>query len=264
MFDFIPVKDEGFDGVNPVQFGFETCKKSHDYGPATRYHWLIHYIVSGSGIFVRDSKEYVVNEGEMFVIPPWEITYYKADSRNPWSYIWIGFTSKKELPVKLEPVIRCPEALTIFTAMKKCQEKSGGRSAWLCAKIWELFSILQEGKNERRDYIQDAVEIIRLQYANPITAGQIAAELGLERTYFSSLFKKKTGISPKQYLLNYRMNMALKLLTERGESVTVAAYSSGYTDVYNFSKMFKRHFGLSPREYVKRRHSSVDSSLTDA
>jgi len=251
MFEFIAIKDEGYGDINPVQFGFEDCEKSHSYGPAARYHWLIHYVVSGKGRFVKDGTEYDVEEGEMFVISPWEITYYQADSQNPWSYIWVGFTSKSELPVKLDPVIRCPEAFSVFTSMKKCREKSGGRSAWICAKIWELFSLLQEGQPVGHNYVQDAIEIMKVQYSNPLTIEQIASELGLDRTYFSSLFKKEIGVSPKQYLMNYRMTEAVRLMTERGESVAVAACSVGYPDVYNFSKMFKRHFGLSPREYVK-------------
>jgi len=61
------------------------------------------------------------------------------------------------------------------------------------------------------------------------------------------------GISPKQYLLNYRMNVALSLMHKNNISVSAAAYSVGYTDVCNFSKMFKKTFGISPSKYVKNK-----------
>ena len=86
---------------------------------------------------------------------------------------------------------------------------------------------------------------------NNITVESIAKYVNLERTYFSVLFKKHTGISPKQYLLNYRMKIAAELLTKNSSSVSVIANSVGYTDIYNFSRMFKKHFGVAPRTYKK-------------
>ena len=69
-----------------------------------------------------------------------------------------------------------------------------------------------------------------------------------ERTYFSNIFTKKMGCSPKQFLMKYRMEQAQKLLS-RGYSVTTTAISVGYSDVYTFSKMFKQQFGQSPSRY---------------
>jgi len=99
------------------------------------------------------------------------------------------------------------------------------------------------------------LDCIHSEYMHDLTIEKLAARLGLEHSYFSALFRKKMGISPKKYLLNYRMNMAISFMLENATSVSLAAYSVGYTDVCNFSKMFKRHFGLSPREYIKERSS---------
>ena len=59
MFEFIAIKDEGYGDINPVQFGFEDCEKSHSYGPAARYHWLIHYVYLISE-FILFSLYYII------------------------------------------------------------------------------------------------------------------------------------------------------------------------------------------------------------
>jgi AraC-like DNA-binding protein len=86
---------------------------------------------------------------------------------------------------------------------------------------------------------------------NPITVEAIASRLGLNRSYFSTLFKRTTGVSPKRYLFDYRMRIAGTLLREKRTAVSVAANSVGYGDIFNFSKMFKRAYGCSPLEYAK-------------
>lgn len=247
------VSDEDYKGLNPVQFGYEDCKKGHYYGPAIRPYWLIHFVVSGFGYYRIGEREYNVCPGEMFVIPPFEETFYKADNQKPWTYIWIGFTCDEPLPAELPDVIHCPEAMQIFESMKKCDSFNQGKSAYLSAKLWELFSMLLCNQKPHTDYVQAALDCIHSEYMHGITIEQIADKLKLDRCYFSTLFKKKTGLSPKQYLTNYRMVMAASLLTEKNTSITVTACSVGYSDLFTFSKAFKRHFGVSPNEYIKKK-----------
>ncbi len=250
MFHMSIIPDKGYKDISPVQFGYENCDKTHFFGPAVRTHWLIHYVVSGSGIFRIGDAEYAVHSDSIFVIPPYVETYYAANASDPWSYIWIGFTASGTLPAPLPDVLHCPEARSIFTEMKACEaHDDASRSAYLTSKLWELFTLLLRGEAHPQNYIETALTCIHSEYMNGITVDEIAQRLSLDRTYFSTLFKKQLGISPKQYLLRYRMQLAAKLMRENQSSVTVAAYSVGYSDIFNFSRMFKRHFGVTPSEY---------------
>lgn len=87
------VIDQHYKDFSPMQFGSETCDPGHFFGPSVRTHWLLHYIVYGFGRFERDGISYSVKLGDIFVIPPYEKTYYEADQKKPWRYIWIGFTT---------------------------------------------------------------------------------------------------------------------------------------------------------------------------
>lgn len=252
MYHMSIIPDMGYKDLSPVQFGYEDCAPSHFFGPAVRTHWLIHYVVSGSGIFRIGDKEYTVGKDDFFVIPPYVETYYQANENNPWNYIWVGFTASDALPAPLPDVMHCPEARSIFTAMKDCEKHEASRSAFLTAKLWEFFTLLLRTSEQPGGYVEAALTCIHSEYMNGITVEEIAQRLNLDRTYFSTLFKKQVGVSPKQYLLAYRMQLAAKLMCENQSSVTVAAYSVGYSDIFTFSKMFKQHHGMTPSEYIKK------------
>ncbi|MBE6934385.1 MAG: AraC family transcriptional regulator [Ruminococcaceae bacterium] len=238
-----------YQGLNPVQFGYEHCAPFHSYGPAVRTHWLLHYVVCGKGKFIKKGITYEVGQGDTFVISPYEETYYEADGDNPWYYIWIGFTG--EVPVALDTaVLHIPALGRIFEGAKNCHHFTGGRSAFLSGKLWEIFSCILENRDATLDYVGQTVHCISLEYANGITISQIAKRLNINRSYLSALFKKQFGVSPQEYLTAFRIQKAEELMLEHGKSPTVAAISTGYSDVYQFSRMFKRCRGLSPRKYI--------------
>ena len=244
------VVNKGYIDINPVQFGYEECKSNHSFGPALRTHWLLHYVVSGKGVFKIEGREYTVTAGNIFVIPPYIETYYEADDTDPWEYIWIGFTASDRIELRFSDVMHLPQAHRIFEDFKKCSSMTSGRTEFLCCKIWQLISQIYEKQNENVDYVDKALNIINAEYMSDLSIQSIADSVGLERTYFSALFKKRTSFSPKQYLLKVRMEQAATFLKEYGYSVSVTALSVGYGDVYIFSKMFKQFYGVSPSKYM--------------
>ncbi len=240
------IVNKGYKDINPMQFGFEECGSSHSFGPALRTYWLLHYVVKGKGYFKINGREYTVTAGNIFVIPPFVETYYEADKDCPWEYIWVGFTAGSEFKFQFNDVMYMPNAHHVFESMKKCSNMSKGKTEFLCSKVWQLLSLVFDAQSEKIDYIEQAVSIINAEYMNDISVQNIADRVGLERTYFSNLFKIKTGLPPKQYLLKTRMEQAAVFLRDYGYSVSVTALSVGYSDVYTFSKMFKQYFGISP------------------
>lgn len=252
--------NEKYQDLNPTQFGYSQCKPLHFFGPTVRTYWVIHFVISGHGRFRINDKEYILGENDIFIIPPYEETYYEADEAEPWTYIWLNFTINENLPLQLPDVMHRPELRNIFLSMKNYEKYENSQNIFLCSKLWELYAHLQQATKPQTNYIDNALMYINYQYMNNITVDSIAKYLKLERSYFSALFKKHTGLSPKQYLLNYRMKIAADLLTKNITTISVIANSVGYTDIYNFSRMFKKHFGVSPNAYKKLQSKTTKSN----
>ena len=172
--------NKGYKDISPMQFGSQICKPRHSFGPALRTHWLLHYVVSGKGYFRIKDREYTVTAGNIFVIPPFVETYYEADSRDPWEYIWVGFTADSKLDFLFSDVMYMPQTHHIFEGMKKCRDMNKGKTEFLCSKIWQLISMIYDHQNEIIDYIDKALNIINSEYTSDISVKHVWSK----RQYF--------------------------------------------------------------------------------
>ena len=94
LFSVFP--NENFVDLGLYQFGKEQCEPAHSFGPASRNHFLFHYVISGTGkLMANDSKgethTYHIKSGQGFMLFPRQITTYVADEMLPWEYTWVEF-----------------------------------------------------------------------------------------------------------------------------------------------------------------------------
>ena len=69
----------------------------------------------------------------------------------------------------------------------------------------------------------------------------------------SKIFKKETGITPKEYLVQKRMKKAKHLLRTRGNTVSDVAAETGYDNLSYFIRQFQRYYGVTPKQYKKQK-----------
>ena len=114
-----------------------------------------------------------------------------------------------------------------------------------------LGALLRETNlSNKNSWIQKAIGIMETRYHEDITIEDIARETGLDRTYFSTLFKEKTGFTPHNYLTQLRIKKASTLLLINNSTVAEIASSVGL-DPQNFSRFFKKETGKTPKQYIK-------------
>jgi two-component system response regulator YesN len=74
----------------------------------------------------------------------------------------------------------------------------------------------------------------------------------LNEAYISRLFRKETGVSLSDFILQERMKKAAALLTGTDEAVSQIAVNLGFGNFSYFARMFKRVYGVTPHEFRKR------------
>jgi AraC-like DNA-binding protein len=100
-------------------------------------------------------------------------------------------------------------------------------------------------------HFQKAIEFIAENYSKPINVSDIADHVNLSRSRLYRVFMQQIFISPQQYLTEYRMREAIRLLEHRSGSIKEIADSVGIEDPVYFSGLFKKATGKSPKNYMK-------------
>lgn len=88
--------------------------------------------------------------------------------------------------------------------------------------------------------------------ARPWTVAELAREAALSRSTFFERFSRALGVTPMEYLFNWRMAMACALLRRKEGGVAEVAQQVGYGSSSAFSVAFARHVGVPPGRYAQR------------
>ncbi|UOQ86759.1 response regulator transcription factor [Gracilibacillus salinarum] len=104
---------------------------------------------------------------------------------------------------------------------------------------------------ETNQCILKAVSIIEKELASPLTAQDVALQVNMSRSYFSTCFKDIVGETFHEYVRIARINKAKDYLIYTKEKVGVISEKVGYSDIKYFSKMFRKSTGQLPSEYRK-------------
>lgn len=98
--------------------------------------------------------------------------------------------------------------------------------------------------------IYEVIMYINKHYAEKIVAQELADMVHIGRTTLMTQFKKHTGKTVHEYVINCRLRNAIKLLSE-GKTEYEAAVCSGFSDSSSLIQCFKRIFKMTPGQYIK-------------
>ena len=249
--------------------GCQQCPPSYGWGPGVRNHFLLHHVVRGRGVYICRDQRYELSAGDTFLIYPDTTIHYFADAADPWEYVWAGFGGL-DAESCVERTDFTPDEHVFYgrdsaqiAQLVQAVYSAYGTSSWeeleMTARLYSLLAFLvrtaqrrQSQSRESLDCAQLAAEYIINHYEEPITVEGLAAYASVSHSSLYRRFVKRFQISPKRFLLEYRIERACALLSATNCSVQEISNSVGFDDPFYFSRAFKEIKGVSPRQYANQ------------
>lgn len=214
-------------------------------------------------------------EGDGFLLSPGTAHHLRSGAGEPATIIGGRFTfdeaSGKSLPDLLPPVIHIPADQQHGAALRTALELLVAETAapalgsqpmiqWL-AGIFFIHAIRAHMATGWLPALADpqigaVLKAIYEHVDHPWTVRALATEAGMSRSAFALRFKELIGQAPLEYLTQWRMYKASRLLREDSTKLFEVATAVGYDSGGAFHKAFKRVLGVTPGEYRRAAHQS--------
>jgi len=118
-------------------------------------------------------------------------------------------------------------------------------------EILNADGFLMVAKPQDNDRLNKVLNHVKENFQNPITLPEICEVVSMTEPSFCRYFKKITAKTFTQFLNEYRLVHASKLLTEKQISITEVCFKSGFSNYSHFVSQFKSFTGKSPSQYRK-------------
>lgn len=250
--------------LSVAEVGWEQRKCGSTFGPMERELFIMHFVEKGKGTINVEGVDYPFKKGDIFLVPPFKNVSYSADNDDPCKYVWVAYSGvlAKELTIKagflnndtyvitpknIEPLIHRIKTMNSVTF------SDIGISYFLLGNLYIIFSELltNEESIDNKNYVQSAIEYIEKHYSEEIRVDTLAKYVALDRTYFYRLFKNKTGMSVKDYIINYKITLAKNLLVTTSLPINTIINRVGYNNYLSFLNVFKAKTGMTPNSFRK-------------
>ena len=269
--------------TNLLYTGHEQCPPNK-HCSGIRSHFLLHYVLSGSGWVHTYDTARKLSAGDLFCYFPEQAMSYASDAADPWHFAWVGFQGERAAEI----VRHCGFSENRIICFRSFSQRIADRLAEIIlvqtkrARGFELISdgLLLQFFGELMDalhnpaekgsspaagseaykhfsphqpqpyfYVEAMKRFIRTNYQKPISVQHVIDYIGVDRSYASRIFRRTENRTLQRYLIEQRMDAAKRLLSQKRLSIREVAHSVGYTDYASFERRFRIEAGCSPSEY---------------
>lgn len=238
-------------------------KPSTTYFPEQNFYTL-HYVVQGEADYIHNGKTHKLSSKDILIVPVksfCELTVTKTPYINYW--INIKGTDVARLfsytDIKDKPVIRIKENLSdLFEKIHNEQGPETYKQLMVLSFVYQLISTILKytgethKTNHREFYKKNFISYIEANYNNnSLHIPDIAKYVGLSSSQLYRVVKDEFGVSPINYLLDYRISVSKILLKSQVLKISDISGLCGFSDPLYFSRLFSKKCGISPGEYRK-------------
>ena len=228
--------------------------------------WVLEYILSGKGTIQNagsSDQVYYPEAGDIYLLPAGNKQLYYSDDKDPWIKIFINccgpvvegladaygisekilFTGMSDLSVKFQ------EIYDLMNAQNLTEELILARLEMIIHEIFRELGRRNQQMREETEEIRKVKRYLESHVGQIVTIQEMSGLIFRSPDYLIKHFKEETGMTPYQYLLKRKMQIAERLLRDTALPIGEVAAQLGYADAHYFSGLFKKERGISPRQF---------------
>ncbi len=240
------------------------------------------YVYAGAGTFRLKGHVLSVHPGDVFVALPGDPHEIIADETNPMGIYFWAYTlvPKQGQSAPVDPLLQafthsqqatrhCPSLERVLELLiDEIYERQMGYTEAIRALTSKLIldtarAVTNLDTAEEPDPInpnlqisQQIVRYLQDNFNRPVRIRDVAAHVHLSERHTNRIFRQIYQLSIKEYLIQYRLQVAKQLLLNAGVSIREVALHTGYQDNRYFATVFRQRTGVSPSEYREGRGTS--------
>ncbi|AFL50859.1 AraC-like DNA-binding protein [Sinorhizobium fredii] len=239
---------------------------------------VLQHTIGGAGNLRYEQRSFRVREGDtLLLLVPHNHRYWLEDGGR-WEFFWISMNGEEALRIHRSilavtgPVLKLQPETVEHLADCSLRLIDGGETPGRASAIaYEAAMTLYDDVfgshpviSEEYRKMQHVIDHILANLEKPLPVEELAHVSGLSRAHFSRVFAASEGMPPAEFVLQKRLQRAVKLLTKTADlPVKEVAILSGFEDPNYFAKVFRRVFGASPTEFrTTGMYASVPAKTT--
>ena len=229
--------------------------------PLIANSWVAVYTVQGCGkILLKDGEQITLNGNCIIFLKPTDIQSYHCEGLL-WEQYWMEFTptSIMDIPIRQQSIIyngdvynqELAEVSQLITRPEPI--KNNLAVAFLTKIIYQWICLIDSNgkKDPQRIQVEKLIAALHASLQRRWSVADMAATIPCSEAWLRRLFLRYTGKTPKEYYLDARLELALSLLKQEGNTVGQVADMLNFFDSFHFSKAFKHKFGYAPSAVLK-------------
>ena len=262
----------------PVYMGWHSPEEKEEYFPA---HWHesleLHYILTGESVIYINQSPVIAKEGDLVICNSNELhqgfcsaapmescrLLFSLEDLSPEmdnrGYVFQNHIQKDEVIKQLFLDLCREEANQAPGYKQACKAIVTQLMVHLC-RNYVVQTLSREDtrrQKKNRERCNRLITFIEANYANPIANQDMADLVHLSKDRFEHFFRENFGLSALQYIQNYRMKMAKKLIKEGNIPISKVAEMVGFADYNYFGRTFRNHYGCTPTQMAKKYNSAI-------
>lgn len=262
----------------PVYMGWHSPEEKEEYFPA---HWHesleLHYILTGESVIYINQSPVIAKEGDLVICNSNELhqgfcsaapmescrLLFSLEDLSPEmdnrGYVFQNHIQKDEVIKQLFLEVCREEANQAPGYKQACKAIVTQLMVHLC-RNYVVQTLSREDtrrQKKNRERCNRLITFIEANYANPIANQDMADLVHLSKDRFEHFFRENFGLSALQYIQNYRMKMAKKLIKEGNIPISKVAEMVGFADYNYFGRTFRNHYGCTPTQMAKKYNSAI-------